>query len=174
MPQLNYDVVGGTRPTADDWPSHPPGYRAYERTVGLGGGADRWHEVSEGVMTWQVKRRSGFTVTPADGGDVRARSGADYELLARVGPLRVREPVRVVAVIERPERCGFAYGTQQGHPVSGEEAFIAHRTPDGRVWLTLRSLTRPADGWWGRAFPALLVAQRVYRRRYLRALRATP
>ncbi|XVU28972.1 DUF1990 family protein [Actinoplanes sp. CA-054009] len=174
MPQLNYDVVGGTRPAEPGWPARPPGYRGYERTVGLGGGADRWRAVSEAVMTWQVKRRSGFTVTPADGGDVRARSGADYELLARVGPLRVREPVRVVAVVEGPDRCGFAYGTLHGHPVSGEEAFIAHRTPDGRVWLTLRSLTRPAGGWWGRAFPALLVAQRVYRRRYLRALVANP
>ena len=96
--------------------------------------------------------------------------GADYRLTARVGPVTVREPVRVVAVVDEPARCGFTYGTLAGHPVSGEEAFIVHRAPDGRVWFTLRSLTRPARGLWRVAFPALLVAQAGYRRRYLRAL----
>jgi uncharacterized protein (UPF0548 family) len=57
-----------------------------------------------------------------------------------------------------------------GRPVSGEEAFIVHRGDDGRVELTLRSLTRPASGRWRAAFPALLIAQRWYRRRYLAAL----
>jgi uncharacterized protein (UPF0548 family) len=46
-----------------------------------------------------------------------------------------------------------------------------HRSPDGAVWLTLRSLTRPAPGPWRLAFPAILIAQRWYRFRYLRALR---
>jgi hypothetical protein len=39
------------------------------------------------------------------------------------------------------------------------------------VSLTLRSLTRPAPGRWRPVFPLLLVAQRLYRRRYLRAFR---
>jgi uncharacterized protein (UPF0548 family) len=46
-----------------------------------------------------------------------------------------------------------------------------HRSPDGAVWLTLRSLTRASRGRWRLAFPALLIAQRWYRFRYLRALR---
>ena len=45
-----------------------------------------------------------------------------------------------------------------------------HRTPDGDVRLTLRSLTSASSGPWRAAFPVLLVAQRWYRRRYLRAL----
>jgi uncharacterized protein (UPF0548 family) len=49
-----------------------------------------------------------------------------------------------------------------------------HRTPDGTIWLTLRSLTRPARGNWRFAFPAILVAQRWYRRRYRRALLGRP
>ncbi|MEH3078354.1 MAG: DUF1990 family protein [Quadrisphaera sp.] len=83
----------------------------------------------------------------------------------------MREPVRVVAVVDTDDRRGFAYGTLRGHPVSGEEAFVVHRDPEGRVHLTLRSLTRPApSGPWRLVFPALLVAQRVYRRRYQQAL----
>jgi uncharacterized protein (UPF0548 family) len=36
--------------------------------------------------------------------------------------------------------------------------------------FTLRSLTRPGRGRWRLAFPGVLVAQRWYRSRYLRAL----
>jgi uncharacterized protein (UPF0548 family) len=118
-------------------------------------------------MSWGVKTRSGFAVQPA----TAAREGANHWLVAALGPLRIREPARVVAVVDRPGRRGFAYGTLEGHPVTGEEAILLHRDVDGTVLLTLRSLTRPGRGWWRAAFPAVLVAQRWYRRCYLRALR---
>ncbi|MCY1145547.1 DUF1990 family protein, partial [Actinoplanes sp. Pm04-4] len=120
--------------------------------------------VGAGVLDWQVKTRSGF-VMEAVGGD-------DFRVTAKVGPVKVVEPVRVVEVVDESRRRGFAYGTLVGHPVSGEEAFIAHRSADGRVWLTIRSLTRPARGAWRWVFPVLLVAQRIYRRRYLRSFGA--
>jgi len=41
---------------------------------------------------------------------------------------------------------------------------------DGTVFFTLRSITSPGDGWLRAAFPAVRIAHRVYRRRYLRAL----
>ena len=72
----------------------------------------------------------------------------------------------------RPFGCGFAYGTLDGHPVSGEEAFVLHRGSDGDVRLTLRSLTRPGRGAWRMIFPLALIAQRWYRWRYARALRS--
>lgn len=112
-----------------------------------------------------------MTVRPVTGGSPRVQPGRRYVLTPRVGPVTVREPVRVVAVVEEPDRCGFAYGTETGHPVSGEEAFVVHRTPDGTIWLTLRSLTGPGRGPWRLVFPVLLVAQRGYRWRYRRALR---
>jgi uncharacterized protein (UPF0548 family) len=79
--------------------------------------------------------------------------GGDYWLIAALGSFSVREPVRVVAVVEDADRCGFAYGTLDGHPVSGEEAFVVHRAPDGTVPLTLRSLTRAPRGAGGSATP---------------------
>ncbi|HYN97133.1 MAG TPA: DUF1990 domain-containing protein [Pilimelia sp.] len=170
-PQLSYAAVGLTRPGAETWTDRPPGYRRYSRSVPIGHGQGQWEIAAAAVLEWRVKTRSGFVVEPPATG-VRARAGADYCLLARIGPLTIREPVRVVAVVERWDRCGFAYGTLDGHPVSGEEAFIVHRATDGGVWLTLRSLTRPSRGAWRYLFPALLVAQRHYRRRYLRSLRA--
>jgi len=162
---LTYAPVGGTSPAEERW-APPAGVRAFERTVSLGHGEERWGSASAAVLTWGVKTRSGFAVRPA----ARVAENAGFWLIASAGPVRVREPVRVVAVVDRPDRCGFAYGTLEGHPVSGEEAFVVHRGPDGEVWLTLRSLTTPSAGLWRAAFPALLVAQRWYRRRYLRAL----
>jgi uncharacterized protein (UPF0548 family) len=135
--------------------------------------ASAWDAARSALLEWGVKTRSGFAVEPAGGGR-RVEQGADFWPVVSVGPVAVREPVRVVALVDRPDRCGFAYGTLSGHPVSGEESFVLHRTPDGKVFLTLRSLTRPAPrGAWRVAFPALLIAQRFYRRRYLRALRGT-
>jgi uncharacterized protein (UPF0548 family) len=168
--ELNYQVVGSTRPSEETWAQQPAGYRRYARTVCVGHGADRWEAVAEAVLDWQVKTRSGFAVE-ATTGPRRVQLGADYKLIAKIGPVTVCEPVRVVDVVDQPTRRGFAYGTLFGHPVSGEEAFIAHRSLDRRVWLTLRSLTRASRGAWGLAFPALLVAQRYYRHRYMAALR---
>jgi uncharacterized protein (UPF0548 family) len=165
-PVLTGPAAGSTRPADVSW-TPPPGWRGYERTVVTGSGAAHWATVSTEVLTWGVKTRSGFAVEPTG----RVAPDAEPWLVAEVGPLRVREPVRVVAVVATPDRCGFAYGTLPGHPVSGEEAFVVSRAPDGTVSLTLRSLTRPARGRWRWAFPMLLVAQAAYRRRYLRAFR---
>lgn len=168
---LTYSTVGATRIESLTWPSVPAGFRAYERTVRVGSGDDAWQAAREAVLSWGIKTRSGFEVVAADGTTGAVRAGADYTLVARIGPLRIREPARVVAVVDSATRAGFAYGTRAGHPVSGEEAFIVTRDGDGSVWLTLRSLTRAARGPWRAVFPLILVAQRAYRVRYLRALR---
>jgi uncharacterized protein (UPF0548 family) len=167
--ELSYTPVGSTSLADERW-TPPTGFRPYERTVRIGQGQAFWAAATAALVQWGVKTRSGFDVKPAAGGR-RVRLGADYWLVARFGPLAVREPARVVAVVEEPDRCGFAYGTLTGHPVTGEEAFVVHRSPDGAVWLTLRSLTRSSPGRWRALFPLILIAQRWYRFRYLRALR---
>jgi uncharacterized protein (UPF0548 family) len=168
---LTYGAVGATRPGDDLWNARPPGYRAYERTVRIGEGVAVWESAASAVLEWGIKTRSGFAVEGESGGARRVEAGANYWLLAAVGPFPVREPARVVAVVDRPDRCGFAYGTLEGHPLSGEEAFVVHRSPDGVVWLTLRSISRSAAGRWRLALPGILIAQRWYRFRYLHALR---
>ncbi|WP_277208953.1 DUF1990 family protein [Isoptericola croceus] len=167
---FGYGVVGATAPDAEPW-QPPDGWRAYERTVRLGSGSDLWDEASSAVLSWGVKTRSGFAVDPPLEEGRSAREGERSWLVARVGPLRVREPVEVVATVATSRRAALAYGTLEGHPVSGEEAFIVSRDDDGNVSLTLRSLTRAGRNLRGALFPPTLIAQRVYRRRYLRALR---
>ncbi|MFI1239804.1 DUF1990 family protein [Nocardia salmonicida] len=165
--ELTYAPAGATSPADEIWTGEFPGFRRFDATVVIGYGEPTWAAASEAVMTWGIKRRSGFRVAP----DVAVSTDAKYRISAGWGPVSVHEPVRVVAVVDTETRCGFAYGTLPGHPVSGEEAFVVHRDSAGTVSLTLRSLTRPAPtGPWRFAFPILLVAQRFYRRRYLRAL----
>jgi uncharacterized protein (UPF0548 family) len=166
---LTYDVVGATRPEQVRW-TPPTCHRAYEASARLGVGDACWAAASAEVVAWGVKTRSGFTVTPPVPRGDSVVAGARSWIRAAAGPVVIREPAQVVAVVDEPDRRGFAYGTLAGHPISGEEAFVVHREPDGTVWLTLRSVSGPGRGAWRLAFPLVLVAQRVYRRRYLRAL----
>jgi uncharacterized protein (UPF0548 family) len=164
--RLTYDVPGVTL-LAGDWRAGlTHGFRTYERSLQIGEGPDDWQAAALEVLRWGVKTRSGFAVI----GDARATPGSRYWLIARVGPFRVEEPAEVIGVIEEPERVGMAYGTLTGHPIRGEEAFVVTRNDDDTVWFTLRSVTQPSSGVWRAASPAVLLAQRVYRRRYLRAL----
>ncbi|MEC3954141.1 DUF1990 domain-containing protein [Nocardia sp. CDC153] len=176
--EFSYDVPGATEPGETVWAGAVPGFRRFERTVVVGRGDDCWERLGAEVLRWGVKRRSGFRVAALDeagsvldDADLRVTPGANFRITAGWGPITVREPVRVVEVVETAMRVGFSYGTLPGHPVSGEEAFVLHRDGDA-VRLTLRSLTRPAPGGtWRVAFPALLLAQCWYRARYLRVLK---
>ncbi|MFF3000115.1 DUF1990 family protein [Streptomyces sp. NPDC057950] len=168
---LTYDAVGATRPAKNQWSAEITGLRSWSRTVAIGYGDRDWHTAADAVLRWGVKRHSGFTVTPCGSAGEHVASGAEYLITTGFGPFKVREPVRVVAVVDTPDRCGFAYGTLPGHPVCGEEAFIVHRSPGGTVTLTIRSLTRAAPHHpWRLLFPVLLLAQQLFRRRYTRAL----
>ena len=152
--------------------SVPSGYRGYEKTVKIGAGVARWEFASAAVLQWGVKTRSGFTVVadrPTDH-DPQVVLDQRYWLTARVGPSTSGNQSRSSQSIDEPDRKGFAYGTLSGHPVSGEEAFIVDRQRDDSVWLTIRSLTQPTEGVWRAVGPAVALAQRCYRRRYLRAL----
>ncbi|ALV45062.1 hypothetical protein MB46_05620 [Arthrobacter alpinus] len=156
-----------TEPASLSWT--PPGgsRRPFEITAVVGYGDDAWKRAAEDVLRWKVKTRSGFRVDST--GPVVA--GERVTVTVTALGVTVVEPVEVVAVVQNDARVGFAYRTLPGHPVSGEEAFIVHRVGQ-EVRLTLRSLTRaaPQQPWRG-LFPLLLLAQRIVRRRYLRALR---
>jgi uncharacterized protein (UPF0548 family) len=105
-------VVGATQPTEPDWSTRRQnGYRDFERTVRLGEGDEYWATASSALLEWGVKTRSGFTVDPRP--DAAVQVGERYRLTAHVGPLRVREPVQIVAVEARspePLEQGGSFG----------------------------------------------------------------
>lgn len=166
--QLTYDVAGITTECA--WPlvSVPSGYRAYTQRIHLGAGDARWTNACSDVMDWQVKRRSGFRVDAPPGS--RPNVKARLWLTAVVGPVRVREPIQIMNVVDEAGLAGFSYGTLRGHPVCGEEAFLVQRDDREQIFFVHRSVIRPAPGLLGAMFPIALVAQRIYRRRYARSL----
>lgn len=149
------------------------GFRVFERRVLIGTGNDRWNFARREALSWGIKRRSGFTVERPgreNGDDRRVVAGDNAWIAVAIGPVRVREPVRVVWAVDDESRAGFAYATLAGHPVSGEEAFIVERGPDDTVWLRIRSVSRAGDGAWRLLYPLLRLAQGLARSRYFRAL----
>ncbi|MGF2948999.1 DUF1990 family protein [Microbacterium alcoholitolerans] len=156
-----------TSPALAEWPQTGDAHRRAENSAVIGSGDGVWERATRDVLRWRVKTASGFAVDST--GPVS--EGDHVTVTARVLFLTVVEPVEVVAVVAEPNRVGFAYRTLPGHPVSGEEAFIVHRSGD-EVRLTVRSLTRAAPQQpWRALYPLLLIAQQVARRRYLRSLR---
>ncbi len=161
------DRPAQTQPSESVWGERTPGFRRWETSIVLGTGGDVWEWGRGEVLRWAAKTRSGFPVASG----APATAGVRPVIMAHAFGLSIREPVEVIEVVDNPGRAGFAYRTLPGHPVAGEEAFIVHRRAD-TVILTVRSLTRPAaERRWRVLYPALLVAQAVARRRYLRALR---
>lgn len=156
-----------TMPEAPVWGASDAAFRRSEVSAVVGRGDDCWRRAADDVLRWRVKTRSGFWVED----QARVRPGQRLQIRARVLGVTVVEPVEVVAVVEEDDRVGFSYRTLPGHPVDGEEAFIVQRDEGGEVVLTVRSLTRAAAKQpWRALHPLLRVAQRVARRRYLRAL----
>ena len=158
-----------TAPELARWPRTASHHRRYERSTVIGSGAHTWDRVRNEVLVWAVKTRSGFRVAPR----TRVSVGDRPTIVAGIPGVTVREPVEVVAVVDRDDRAGFAYRTLPGHPVDGEEAFIVWRDADDVV-LTIRSLTRPSpQRRWRLVHPLLRIAQHLARYRYRRALRAS-
>lgn len=153
---VTYSHVGSTM---------DPAFAGYSRTVELG--QDTFEAAVEGLRTWVCHRGIGASVHPA-GAPIAV--GTTLLVVLPVGPVRLLVPTRIVAVVDEPDRFGFAYGTLPGHPERGEEAFLIERHPDGRTTATIRVL---AEGAWliaRLAAPAVWRLQRVALNRYLAAL----
>lgn len=103
-------------------------------------------------------------------GETLVVPGETAVLTIRFLGITTTAPVRVVYVIDEPNRRGFGYGTLEGHPESGEESFVVSRESDGSVWVTISAFSRPSSLKWRLVSPVLRIAQALYTRRYLRVL----
>jgi uncharacterized protein (UPF0548 family) len=118
-------------------------------------------------MNWQVHLRAGMRVSASGHA---AAEGANVLLQVRIGPLRLTAPCRVVYVVDEPSRRGFAYGTLDGHPECGEEAFTIGLMGDGAVIFAVTAFSRPAT-WLARAAgPIGRYTQGMLTDRYLKSL----
>ena len=113
---------------------------------------------------------SSGAATYGPGGTELLAPGDSAWLIVPIGPFGIRAPVRVIYVVDEPDRHGFAYGTIAGHPEDGEERFVVERRTDGSVWLTVSSFSRPSSWFWWMLYPVLRLQQEFYTARYLRSL----
>jgi uncharacterized protein (UPF0548 family) len=168
--RFTYDVVGSTR-----YVETPEGYHRLEYRQRIGTGDDVFHRAADALLNWRMQPAAGLPMTATDspaqiGTNSLGRLGAG--LLIGRSPLdRIGLPVpcRVVWTVNEPDRIGFAYGTLQGHPESGEESFIVTRDSDG-VYFTVRAYTRGAAWYTRLAGPVTRKAQHYAVRRYATAL----
>ncbi|WP_128380148.1 DUF1990 family protein [Streptomyces cavernae] len=135
---FTYDDVGATLDGRC-----PEGFHPMEVRTRLGEGEELFHRAARAVLTWELHRAIGVSVrTDAP----EAAPGVDVT----VGLGLIKAPCQIVWTLNEPRRAGWAYGTLEGHPECGEEAFLVQRTGDGTVWLTITAFSRPAK-WYARA-----------------------
>jgi uncharacterized protein (UPF0548 family) len=155
---LTYAHVGSTR-TA--------GGGRYARSIALGSTAGTFERAVAGLRAWACHGGIGATIHPPAAPLVE---GTDVLVVLPVGPFRLLVPARSVAVVDEPDRFGFAYGTLPGHPERGEEGFWIERSSSGAVRATIR--VEAASAWWLARLgsPIVTAVQRIALRRYLRGL----
>ncbi|POH59238.1 DUF1990 family protein [Arthrobacter glacialis] len=177
---LDYPYLGLTRLVAQKtaesahWPA---GFAHVDKTLAVGAGQEAFVALTEGIMTWQIQRRSGLQVSAPP----RAVAGATVVSGFGVGNLRLPVPCEVVwamepCTVQGPDgsdiqMAGFGYGTLPGHPALGEEAFIAMKTSDGGVYFRLLAFSKPAGLIYALGSPVTKLTQAGVTRSYLQAAR---
>ncbi|MFD5796174.1 DUF1990 domain-containing protein [Streptomyces diastatochromogenes] len=159
---FTYEPVGATR---DDLTFCPPGFHPLFERTRLGEGPEVFRQAAEAVLTWEMHRAMGVGIdATAD------RAAPDVDVTVTLAGL-IKAPCRIVWTVEEPRRAGWAYGTLEGHPECGEEAFVVDRTGDGTIWLTVAAFSR-ARKWYARAGGAATRGlQHAYARRCGKVLR---
>lgn len=137
----------------------------YERQVTVGHGRPAFAAARTALRDWRPQRSLGASIIPEhvvpDHGET---------VIVRLGALRLCVPNRIVAVVDEPNRYGYAYGTLPGHPERGEELFLLELDDAGAVLLTIRVDAQPADQL-RRLGPLIRPIQRAALRRYQAAVR---
>jgi uncharacterized protein (UPF0548 family) len=156
---FTYPEVGATR-----LPGLPAGYDTFLVRTLVGRGQASMLAAADAVMEWRMHRAIPVGI---DASAPRAAPGVDVTVtLVHL----IRAPCRIVWTEESARLAGWAYGTLEGHPECGEEAFVVHRDDDDAVWLTVTAFSRPA-AWYARAVsPLVPYVQRAYARRCGRVL----
>lgn len=135
--RLTYPELGAT---LDE--TLPAGYRHTERSVRVGKGRQTFDLAAAALMSWEIQRGAGLGVLASS--DTAEKDAVAIVRLA-IGPVKLDGPNRVVAVIDEPDRRGFAYGTLQGHPEHGEQLFLVAIDDAEVVTFTVKSFAKRAS-----------------------------
>jgi uncharacterized protein (UPF0548 family) len=158
---LSYEPIGAS---LDDERT-PPGLTRRRWTTTLHGPVafDRGFDA---IQTWAVHRDAGLQVA-ADG---PIAVGTNVALSAPLPVGFADATCRIIAVIDEPNRYGFAYGTLSVHPARGEEAFVVTRDDDGPVHFDVEAVSRTVHPLARLVPPVANHLQDRAARRYLSAM----
>lgn len=159
---LTYDHAGSTL-----FPERFPDRDVRAFRLDVPGGAGGFDAAVASLRAWVPQRALGARVHPPD---ALVEPGETLLVALPLGPVEVTVPDRVVAVVDEPDRFGFAYGTLPGHPERGEECFLVERLAAGAVRITVRLDAAPAMSPARALGPLIGWAQRAAIRRYLDAV----
>jgi uncharacterized protein (UPF0548 family) len=137
----------------------------HTRTLGVG--STVFDDAVRRLKAWAPQRHLGATVLPENQGP---EVGATILVDLHLGPIAVAVPNRVVAVIDEPNRWGYAYGTLPGHHERGEESFIIRRHPDDTITASITVDAIPASLPARLLAPVVRALQHAAVHRYLEAL----
>jgi len=163
---LTYSDVGATLATGS--PALPDGYHHVRTAIDVGRGDEIWERAKDGIRRWRAPAAAGIGVEPAD---APITVGTTVALVTRMGPLHVLAACRIVAVVDEPDRYGFAYGTLPAHPEEGEESFVVVRDASGLVRFEIVAFSRPHDLLTKIGNPVARKVQEHTGRKYLEGLR---
>lgn len=147
----------------------PPGYRHVHSSMVLGTGDAVFARAKDGIREWRPAAGARIEIVPPD---AAIEVGTTVASLIRLGPMHVLAACRIVAVIDEPDRYGFAYGTLPAHSVEGEESFVVARDADGAVRFDITAFSRPHDLMTKVGAPFARRVQARTGRGYLEGMRA--
>jgi uncharacterized protein (UPF0548 family) len=163
---LTYAEVGATLSTPRVLPD---GYHHAVSSRVVGQGDEVFARARDGITRWHPAAAAGIEIFPPD---APIEADATVALLVRLGPLFALAACRIVAVVDEPDRYGFAYGTLPAHPEEGEESFVVSRDDAGSVRFEIVAFSRPHDLLTRLGSPVASRVQARTTRRYLEGLRA--
>lgn len=142
----------------------PAGYHHVRESAVVGLGRAEFSTAADTIMSWGMHRRAGLRVRSA-----AETAVAGQDATFGFGPVSI--PVRVVYVVDEPDRRGFAYGTRRGHPECGEESFIVtFDEVSKQVRLEITAFSKPGTWWVRLGAPIGRLVQKWVTRRYIRAV----
>jgi uncharacterized protein (UPF0548 family) len=131
---FTYAEVGATNTTP------PAGYNIDHNRIQLGNGEATYRRAVEAMKSWQHFDLGWVTIVPRG---VAIEVGATVAVKARALGTWSLSASRVVYVVNKPGRFGFAYGTLPDHVERGEERFLIEWLPDDSVWYDIFAFSRP-------------------------------
>jgi uncharacterized protein (UPF0548 family) len=102
--------------------------------------ADSFPRAVEALWEWRVHRGAGLAL--ATDGPLKVGTNIAFSAPLPLG--YVDGTCRIVAVVDEPDRSGFAYGTLRVHPERGEESFLVVRDTHGNVRFDVHGISRPS------------------------------